>query len=505
MIDIHPFLLKDFYKVDHRRQYPQGINHIYSNMTARMSRVYYSDKIIPFGIQAMLMEYFIRQWNQNFFEKRLDAALAPYKRIIDNSLKSKRITYDHVAQLHELGYLPLVVKAIPEGSLVDMKIPFMTSYSTHDDFAWIVNSFETLESCSIWQPSTSASTAFFYRHLFERYAKMTGASKDFVKYQAHDFSMRGMPGVEAACMSGGGHLLSFVGTDTIPAIPYLEHYYGANSDNELVGTSPFATEHSVMCMGGPEGEFDIYHRLLTEVYSDEEVFSVVSDTYNLWRVLTDYLPRLKDIIMARTGKIVIRPDSGDPEHILCGDPGATPGSPEYKGVVELLWEVFGGTTNGLGYRQLDPHVGAIYGDSITPQRAENILAKLKAKHFASDCVVLGIGSYTYQYVTRDTFGTAMKATYAEINHVPRDIFKDPITDGGKAAKKSAKGLLKVLWNGNGRYYELQQQVSKAEEEEGCLIPVFKNGKMLKTYTLAEIRERVESQLEEILKAEEEAA
>jgi nicotinamide phosphoribosyltransferase len=498
MIDIHPLLLKDFYKVDHRRQYPHGLTQVYSNLTARMSRVSYANKIMPFGMQAMFKEYFIRQMQQNFFELRKDKAIAPYKRVIQNALKDKKLKFDHIADLHDVGFMPLYFKAIPEGSLVDMKIPFMTSRATNEHFAWLVNMFETLESTCIWQPSTSATTAFFYRQLFERFARETGANKDFVKFQAHDFSMRGMPGVEAACMSAAGHLLSNFGTDTIPAIPWLEHYYNANSDNELIGTSVYATEHSVMSMEGPEGEFDIWMRLLTEEYPDEEILSVVSDTYNLWRVLTEYLPKLKEIIMKRSGKLVIRPDSGDPELILCGDPDATPGSPESKGVVELLWEEFGGTYTDVGYKSLDPHIGAIYGDSITPYRAESILNRLKEKRFASDCVVLGIGSYTYQYVTRDTFGTAMKATYAEVNGVPRDIFKDPITDGGKAGKKSAKGLLKVIYNGNGKHYELQEQVSKEEENEGCLLPVFKDGVLLREESLADIRARVESHLEELI-------
>jgi len=247
-------------------------------------------------------------------------------------------------------------------------------------------------------------------------------------------------------------------------------------------------------MGGREGEFDIYRRLLTEVYPDKEIVSIVSDTYDLWNVLTNYLPRLKNIIMNRTGKLVIRPDSGDPVDIICGDPTKDPSTPEAKGETKLLWEVFGGTLNKQGFKQLDKSVGAIYGDSITLLRAEQILHRLAQKKFASDCIVLGVGSYTYTYVTRDTFGLAMKATHAKIDGVPREIFKDPATDGGKAAKKSAKGLLKVTYDKDTKDYTLHQSVTPEEEEQGELVTVFENGKMVREFTLAEIRARIDSHL-----------
>jgi nicotinamide phosphoribosyltransferase len=296
--------------------------------------------------------------------------------------------------------------------------------------------------------------------------------------------MRGMAGIEAAVTSAAGHLLSFTGTDTIPAIDFFEEYYNANSDTELIGGSVAATEHSVMCMGTTEGEFETFERLITKVYP-KGIVSIVSDTWDLWKVLTEYLPRLKNDIVSREGKVVVRPDSGDPIHILCGNPyGKT--EEERKGVVELLWDVFGGTTNDKGYKELIPQIGTIYGDSITIERATKICEKLKEKGFASTNVVLGIGSFTYQYNTRDTFGFAMKATYGEVNGEGRAIFKDPITDDG--TKKSAKGLMKIeLENGT---YKLIDQVSWEEEKQGELKEVFRDGKLLIDYSLSEIRETV---------------
>jgi len=293
-----------------------------------------------------------------------------------------------------------------------------------------------------------------------------------------------MGGAEAAMLSGAGHLLSFLGTDTIPAIEFLEHYYNANAEEETIGGTVAATEHSVMCMGTDMGEQDTFERLITEIYPNG-IVSVVSDTWDLWKVLTEYLPNLKDKVLARNGKLVVRPDSGDPADILCGDPAA-PEGPAREGVIELLWKTFGGTTNAKGYRELDGHIGAIYGDSISLDRAEQICSRLQANGFASTNVVLGIGSYTYQYNTRDTFGFAMKATYGEVNGEGRAIFKDPITDDG--TKRSAKGLMKITKQ-NGTY-TLLDQVSWKEEQEGELREVFRDGKLLVDDRLATIRKRL---------------
>jgi nicotinamide phosphoribosyltransferase len=196
--------------------------------------------------------------------------------------------------------------------------------------------------------------------------------------------------MEAACMSRAGHLLSFTGTDTIPAIDWLEKYYNADSDKEMIGGSVPATEHSVQCAGGKEDEQETYRRLITEVYP-KGIVSVVSDTWDFWNVVTVILPNLKKEIMARDGKLVIRPDSGDPVKIIVGDPEAVDGSPEHKGLIRCLWDTFGGTLSPTGFKMLDPHIGAIYGDSITLDRQWKILSGLAKKGFASSNVVLGIG------------------------------------------------------------------------------------------------------------------
>ena len=485
----NPLHLIDFYKADHRRQYPDGTTLVYSNLTPRKSRLHDVHKVVFFGLQYFTKEYLIRQWNEQFFQKPKAEIVARYRRRMDTSLGTGAVTMEHIEALHDLGYLPLEIKALPEGSPVPLRVPMLTIRNTRPEFFWLTNYLETLMSCILWKPCTSATTARRYRQVFDQYADLTVGNRDFVPWQGHDFSMRGMSGIEDAVLSGAGHLLSFTGTDTVPAIDFLEDYYGANAEQELIGGSVPATEHSVMCMGTMDDELGTFRRLITQTYP-AGIVSIVSDTWDFWQVITEFLPILKKEIMAREGKVVIRPDSGDPVKIICGDPDSLAGSPEFKGAIECLWETFGGTTTEKGYRQLDPHIGLIYGDSITPERQVAILEGLRRKGFASFNVVLGIGSFTYEYVTRDVFGFAMKATYGEVNGQGRPIFKDPKTDDG--TKKSARGLIKINRSEEG--FEMEDDVDWAAEGLGALEVVFRDGMLLREETLAEIRERLNSTL-----------
>lgn len=491
---VTPVLLKDGYKVGHKFQYPDDTTLVYSNFTPRGARVEGAPGVIAFGMQYFVEEYLIRQFRDGFFEVPRERVMAQYKRRINNYLGPDAITFDHIEALWNLGYLPLKMKAVPEGTLVPFRVPMLTICNTKPEFFWLTNMLETLLSNMIWHPTTSATTAFLYRKNFERFAEETGANKEFIPWQGHDFSFRGLAGVESAELSGAAHLLSFTGTDTIPAIDLLEQYYGADSDTELVGGSVPATEHSVMCMGEQVSERETFRRLLVDTYP-AGILSVVSDTWDFWKVMTEYVPSLHAEIMAREGKLVIRPDSGNPTDIICGVPEEYHGvstEAQRKGAIELLWDEFGGTINHKGFKELDPHVGLIYGDSITLERQVEILERLKEKGFASSNVVMGIGSFTYQYVTRDTYGWAMKATYGETrSRGGIEIFKNPMTDSG--TKKSAKGLLRVDEEVDGTL-TLAQGVTWAEEGGGLLQTIFQDGEARNIQTLAEVRQRVESYL-----------
>lgn len=493
---IYPtMLLSDFYKCgeSHTQQYPKGTQFIYAGWTPRESRIKGITEVVAFGFQALIQEWLIDYFDVHFFSRPLEEVEAEYVRVIRYTLNVEEPHVQHIRDLHNLGYLPIEIKAVPEGEVVPIRCPMLTIENTDERFFWLTNFLETLFSCEAWQPSTSATIARTYRQDLELAAETTGADKDFVLFQGHDFSMRGMEGVVPAAKSGGAHLLSFRGTDTIPAICWLEHYYGANIEIELVGTSIPATEHSVMCAHGQmtdEDEIAAFRYLMTEVYPTGMV-SIVSDTRDFWNVLSVVLPALKDDIMARDGKVVIRPDSGDPVDILCGTQNDYDTVPVRKGAVEMLYDLFGGTTNALGYRELDSHIGIIYGDSITMEREQQIWRRLAKKKFSSSNFVLGIGSYTYQLQTRDTFGFALKSIWCMILGVEHNIFKDPATDIGKM-KKSNVGRVVVVREGGVLHCidGLTLETQKEYTDRDVLQVIFRDGKPTNITTLAEVRERL---------------
>lgn len=469
---MNPLLLTDGYKTGHHMMYPEGTTLVYSNFTPRSNKYAPKgcDQLVSFG-QQMMMVQIHEAFENNFFSRPKEEVCSEMKEELELYLG---MPYDvsHFEALHDLGYLPIQVKIIEEGTLVPMRVPVLTICNTHPDFYWITNYLETIISNLLWKPMTSATIAYTYRKILTKWQEKTDAEKSwFIDWQGHDFSMRGMDSVDAVIGSGLGHLTSFMGTDSLPVIFGARKYYNAMGQ---VGGSVPATEHSVMCAGSKESEVETFRRLL-QTYPTG-ILSVVSDTWDLWKVCTEHVVTLKEEILARDGKLVIRPDSGDPVDIICGtaiskDPNALP---QWKGVIELLWDTFGGTINEQGYKVLDPHIGAIYGDSITLERADEICRRLENKGFASTNIVLGIGSFTYQYNTRDTFGFAMKATYVEVNGVGQEIFKDPITDDG--VKKSAKGLLRVNED-----MSLTDQVSWEMEEEGMLKTLYVDG-VFESYT-----------------------
>jgi nicotinamide phosphoribosyltransferase len=506
---MNPLLLTDGYKTGHHQQYPEGTTLVYSNFTPRSNKYAPKgcDEVVSFG-QQMVMKQIHDMFQTYFFNKPKDEVISEIKQEMSWYLNTD---YDvtHFEKLHDLGYLPIHVKGIEEGTLVPIKVPVLTIYNTHPDFYWVTNYLETIISNLLWKPMTSATIAYAYRNLLTKWMEKTDPERAwFIDWQGHDFSMRGLDSIAATISSGLGHATSFMGSDSLPVIHGARKFYG--EEGPVVG-SVNATEHSVMCAGSKEDEVGTFRRLL-ETYPTG-ILSVVSDTWDLWKVCTEHVVTLKEEILTRDGKLVIRPDSGDPVDIVCGmnsnpfwvdDPNLN-NLPESKGVIELLWDVFGGTVNEQGYKVLDSHIGAIYGDSITIDRAEEICKRLEAKGFASTNIVLGVGSFTYQFNTRDTFGFAMKATYVELLEekitdygnpgtkvpvrvkVSRPIFKDPITDDG--TKKSATGLLAVYENSIGSL-SLRDQVDWATENKSLLQTIYKDGKFHNQTTLTEIRQRL---------------
>lgn len=291
---LNPLNFIDFYKADHRNQYPEGTEVVYSNFTPRSDRLYgatkfHDGKVVNIGVEGMCKWLLQETFNEGFFCIPKEEAVQAYKRRMDNALGLDAIAVDHIEDLHDLGYLPLVVKALPEGARSDIKVPVMTVKNTLPEFFWLVNYLETVMSNALWKPMTTATIAAEYRSILEHYYEKTGAPKEIIDIACHDFSSRGMCGPVDSAMSGIGHLLSFVGTDTVSAIDFAENYYGANSDEEMVGCSVPATEHSVTCasiadleeeLGGKkEAEKAFLKRLITELYPTG-IVSAVADSFD---------------------------------------------------------------------------------------------------------------------------------------------------------------------------------------------------------------------------------
>ena len=484
-MNISPLLLCDFYKTVHSEQYPKGITKLVSYFTPRMTRIKEEDKLIMFGLQSFIKQYLIEYFDDNFFKKSKDEVLNEFNRILKYTLGEGTYKDEKISDLHTLGYLPLEIKAVKEGTRVPIKVPMIEISNTHDDFAWLVNSIETLMSCSLWHPMISANVGYRYRKIVNKYYEIS-VDDDVKRARAlGDFSMRGQESLESAVRSSAGFCLSFLNTATVPAIPFLETYYNCDCTKEEVAFGAISTEHSVMCsnMSVDGNEIDMVKRLLTEIYPNHS-FSMVSDSYDYWSLVDDILPKCKKEILEHNGTIFIRGDSGDPVEVVTE-------------TVFHLWDIFGGHVNEKGYKVLDNHVKAIYGDSITLQRAEKIFKTLIEKGFACNNVSLGVGSYSMQCsedndglnpYTRDTFGIAVKATYGEIGDRPLMIFKDPKTDTGNF-KKSQRGLCRVFTNEENKviYEDGFDKATFPHEKENLLKTVFVNGKMVKEYTLKEVR------------------
>ncbi len=478
----NPMLLIDFYKAVHAEMLPKDINKSVSYFTPRMSRVERWDNVVMFGLQGFIKTYLIDYFNEEFFGKPFEEVIGEYKRIMDATLGEAAYKIDKIEKLHKLGYLPIEIIALPEGTMVPMHVPMFGITNTHPEFAWLPQSLESLISAESWHPMIAATVGYTYRQIVNKYYDKTCDDSIARARALGAFDFRGEECLESAVKAGAGWCLSFLNTATVPTIPYLEQNYNCDCTKEPVAFGSPSTEHSVMCsnyaMDGDE--VTLLRRLLTEIYPNTS-FSAVLDSYDYWNIIDNVLPQIKDEIMAHNGCMLMRGDSGECVDVVTQ-------------TVFKLWEHFGGTVNSKGYKVLDPHVKAIYGDSITIQRCEEIYRILEENGFACSNVALGVGSFSMQCIeengvlkpfTRDTFSSCIKATYCEIDNKPYPIFKNP-KDGG--FKKSQKGCCVVYENLSFQDgFTWEDACNNAENQ---LVPVFKDGVLLKEQGLQEIRARL---------------
>lgn len=494
MYKINPLLESDFYKQVHWNQYPKGVTKVVSYFTPRMSRLSCvgENKLIMFGLQSFIKEFLIEDFQENFFSRPKNEIIEEYEHIMDNALGVGLYGKKRIEALHDLGFLPLEIRALPEGTRVPVGVPMFEISNTHPQFAWLTNAIESVISCEMWHAMISANVGYMYRRIVNKYYDISCDDNIPRRRALGDFAMRGQESKRSAYKSSAAWLLSFVNTATVPAVDYLEKYYDCDCSKEEVGFGAVSTEHSVMCSNyAVDGdEITMVKRLLTEIYPNTS-FSMVSDSYDYWNLVDNVLPQCREEIMNHNGCLLVRGDSGDPVKVVTQ-------------TVFHLWEHFGGTINTKGYKVLNPHIKAIYGDSITPTRAEKIYRILVENGFAANNVSLGVGSFSMQCLemydeesgithfnpyTRDTFGIAIKATYAEDAYGnPIQIFKNPKES---TFKKSHKGCI-IVKEVDG---ELVAEDGHTYLEAFCaphnkMHSVFRNGNVGTTYSLQNIRERL---------------
>lgn len=481
MVKVNPMLLIDYYKAVHAEMLPKGITKSVSYFTPRMSRIKRWDNVVMFGLQGFIEEFFT-YFKEEFFDKSWEENEVEYRRVMDNTLGKKAYQIKKIKDLHDLGYLPIEIVSLPEGTLVPMHVPMFGITNTHPDFAWLPQALESLISAEMWHPMIAATVGKTYRDIVNKYYDLS-CDDNVPKARALGaFDFRGEECLQSAMKAGAGWCLSFLNTATVPTVSYLEEYYNCDCTTQDVAYGSPSTEHSVMCSNfAVDGDEEaLLRRLLTEIYPDVS-FSAVLDSYDYWNVIDNILPKLHDEIMQHNGCMLMRGDSGDCVEVVTK-------------TVFKLWEQFGGTINSKGYKVLDPHVKAIYGDSITIERCEQIYQILIDNGFACSNVALGVGSFSFQCIeedgalqpfTRDTFSSCIKATYCEINGKPTPIFKNP-KDGG--FKKSQKGCCIVRKNSEGQLtYTDGHTWEETKDVENELKTVFIDGVMIGEQTLDGIR------------------
>ena len=579
----NPLLMIDFYKAVHSEQYPNGMTVCYSPYTPRMTRLKDTDHVTYFGGQMFAKSYLIGAFNEHFFNRSEDEVCAEYNRVLTYTLGPGTYNPEKVRKLHRLGYLPIAMYAVPEGTRTKIGVPQSVFVNTHPDFAWLTNPLETAYSCFMWHIQVSAEVGYRYRQIVQKYKDKTCDESVRVARLLGDFSMRGQHSPESAMKSSMGWLLSFLNTATVPAIMGMEEFYNCDIEKEEVGYGAISTEPSVMCSNFAVDGDEITHikRLLTEIYPTSS-FSMVSDSYDFWNLVTNILPQCKKEIEEHDGYLAIRGDSGDPVEVIAGkkiewyepwdeeeieklwvdgdytfnwlsdyafdnyfkeetivyfnwlnkfykvtfypvyitERGGWTGADyeniseyefdwdevepdaEMMGTVWALDQIFGHTVNEKGYKVLPPYIKALYGDSITPQRCEEIYSRLAQQGYAINNVSLGVGSFSfmcletydndgvhYNPYTRDTFGIAIKATYGEVDAKPVMIFKNPKE---LSWKKSQKGCVKVALDGESYTDEwtFEQAHYYANFDDNLLQLVFCDGEMAREDTLAQIRNRM---------------
>lgn len=468
--------LSDSYKATHWRQYPIGTSHVYSYLESRGGKF---DNTLFYGLQYFLKQYLV---GEVITEEKIIQAKKFWDGHLGPGLFNER-GWRHILEKHN-GRLPIKIKAVPEGSEVKVSNVLMTVENTDPEVPWLTNFLETL-LLQVWYPITVSTLSREIKKKFITYLQRTTSySKEeilgIVSYMLHDFGFRGVSSVESAGLGGSAHIVNFMGTDTVAGIILAQEYY--NTTNMLAFSIP-ASEHSTITSWTEPLEVKAFENMLDQYPTG--LVACVSDSFDIIRACRDYWgTTLRDKILKRDGRLVIRPDSGDPVQTL-------------KQVFHVLWDKFGGTTNSKGFKVLDSHIRVIQGDGVNFESIGEIMDMMISEGFSVENIAFGMGGALLQKVDRDTQKFAFKCSSITINGEEIDIRKNPIEINEKGErvssfKKSKAGRLKlvreVFQSPDGEFYTKES----AQDEDGDnLVEVFHNGEITKEWTFEEIREKAQ--------------
>ena len=461
MIENNICLLTDSYKVTHHYFYPKGTEKIYSYLESRVGAEF--NKTIFYGLQYIVKKYLE---GQVVTQEKIDEA----DNLISNHIGPdifNREGWQYILDKHD-GYLPIEIKAVAEGTPVDVSNVLMTVENTDHKSYWLPNYLESL-LLQVWYPSTVATLSAEIRKLANFYLEVTGSSKDNLDFMLHDFGYRGATSTESSMLCGSAHLLSFSGTDTIPALTIPENYY---NDSNLYGFSVQATEHSVMTSLGPEGEYDQILNVIKNAKNG--ILSMVIDSYNYRNFLyeagdnnSELNKAITNFLAVEGNKVVFRPDSGEPVSTTMD-------------CLNILEEGFGSYLTDKGYKVFDSNIGLLWGDGLNYQKIRDILFAMKSNGWAAENIIFGMGGGLHSSLTRDTQRNAFKCSAQLRDGVWYDIFKNPLD----SSKKSKTGRFKLV-NNNKSF----KTVSIDEDGEDYLQTVFKDGKLIVEDTFENIKSR----------------
>mmetsp|Transcript_51749 Transcript_51749/g.116079 ORF Transcript_51749/g.116079 Transcript_51749/m.116079 type:complete len:529 (-) Transcript_51749:72-1658(-) len=504
-------LLSDSYKVSHWKQYPAGTQYVYSYFESRGCDNEGWNEVVFFGLQYFMKRYML---GQVVTKEKIDEAAELYSQhfgdgVNDNPDLFYREGWEYILSEHG-GRLPVHIKAVPEGMVVPTKTALFTLVNTDPKCFWLTNFLETL-LVQVWYPMTVCTQSRFQKISIAKYMQETG-NEDWsppsgVCFKLHDFGFRGVSSVESAAIGGCAHLVNFLGTDTVASMICARDYYGAK---KAAGGSIPASEHSTITSWGVEGEVDAMRNML-ESYP-EGLVACVSDSFDIWRACKDYWgDQLKELIKGRItdtkfGRLVVRPDSGDPAETCTS-------------ILKILLEQFKEdvTETKTGHKLLPAYIRVIQGDGVDWESIPKILEKLKKEKIAADNIGFGSGGALLQKLNRDTFKCAFKCAEITINGESRDVFKDPITDKGKASKKgrltlqlasettgftdadkykprsdsnkTPGGTGFLHYSSDGKYVTVAS--GKGDPAKDIMVDVFKDGALLVDYTLDDIRAKAD--------------